>query len=329
MAATLVQPAQMETATAVLATASAAVRDGYRMLDSSTPHFLDQKMPWLIEILGPQHSGKTSIADLVALILEENAAKCLRVEEDSLIHAFFPAYVKMRSTGQKDKAHDFLNARRPFLTDVSSGIIRGGLDAGYTVIHDHLTKHKFRQGVCSQVAKDANAGYLSVFVTAPLDMLEERWVQREPDEQRIKELEETYRRLQDLKEESRFILTIDTAKTCADEAAKSIISRIYPHMNVNVLERVTIKHEQKNEPHANFEAQRPLARLENVQLVRAKDALIIINRHKRFVIEEAYLKMLQLLDGKNTVEHIAATTGADLNKVQKFVQFLSKEKMVA
>lgn len=326
----LVQPALMATATAATVTASAAVRDGCGMLASSTPHFLDQKMPCLIEILGPQHSGKTSIADLVALILEENAAKCLRVEEDSLIHTFFPAYVKMRSTGQKDKAHDFLNARRPFLTDVSSGIIRRGLDAGYTVIHDHITKHKFRQGVCSQVAKDANAGYLSVFVTAPLDMLEGRWAQREPDEQRIRELEETYQRLQALRDESQFILTIDTAKTCADEAAKSIVSRIYPHMNVNVLELVNIKHAQKiAEPPAYSKDQTPLARLENVQLVRVKDALVIINRHKRFVIEEAYLKMLQLLDGKNTVEHIAAKTGSDLNKVQKFVQFLSKEKMVA
>lgn len=286
-------------------------------------------MSWLIEILGPQHSGKTSIADLVALILEENAVKCLRLEEDSLIHTFFPAYVKLRSVGQREKAHELLNARRPLLTDISSSIIRKGLDEGYTVIHDHLTKHKFRQGACKEVAKQANAAYLSVFVTAPLDRLRERWNQRVPDEQRIKQLEETYQQLQALKEESPFILIIDTAKTSADEAAKHIVSRIYPDMNVNVIESATIKHRQRMaENCANSEEQRPLARLENVQIIRAKDALIIINRHKRFVVEERYLKILQLIDGKNTVQNIAERSGEDLIKVQKFVQFLCEEKMM-
>lgn len=285
-------------------------------------------MAWLIEILGPQHSGKTSIADLAALILEENAIKCLRVEEDSLIYAFFPAYVKLRSSGQREKAHDLLNERRPLLTDVSSCIIRKGLDAGYTVIHDHLTKHKFRDGVCMKVAEQANANYLSVFVTAPLDRLEERWNQRGPDGQRVKELEETYQHLQALREKSQFILTINTAETSADEAARRIVSRIYPDVNVNVLKSTTIKHEQKMIRNVNLEGQKPLAKLENVQLARTGDALIIIHRHKRFVVEETYFKILQLLDGKNTIEHIVKETGADLNKVQKFVQFLYEEKIV-
>ncbi|HEV2193850.1 MAG TPA: AAA family ATPase [Nitrosopumilaceae archaeon] len=286
-------------------------------------------MSWLIEILGPQHSGKTSIADLTALILEENGTKCLRVEEDGLLDTFFPAYFKLRAARQREKVNDLLKARRPLLADVSLSIIRKGLDAGYTVIHDHITTRTFRQDAGKEIAKQANACYLSVFVTAPLDVLQERWKHREIDEQKIKEMEETYPRLQALREKYHFTLIIDTVETSMEEAAKRIISRIYPHMNVNVLESATIKHEQRmtGKP-ANSEDQRPLARLENVQLLRMKDTLIMIHRHKRFIIEETYFKILQLLDGKNTVEHIAERAGADLTKVQGFVRFLCKEKMI-
>lgn len=296
------------------------------MLNSSAPYFLDHKTPWLVEIMGPQHSGKTSIADLVALILEDNGIKCLRVEEDSLIYAFFTRYVKLRSIGHRDEAHNLLNERRPFLTEVSSAIIKKGLDAGYTIIHDHITKNKFREGVCKSVAKDANSGYLSVFLSAPLDKLEERWKHRGTDDGRIKELEDTYRHLQVLREEAGFGLNIDTYQSSAVEAAKQIVSRIYPGINVNVIEAAMKKHKQRISKIIS-ETQQPIVKLENVQLVRTKDAVIMIHRHKRFVIEENYFKILQLLDGHNTVEQISKKAKEDLNKVKNFVQFLCEEKM--
>src|SRR6267143_1557035 len=205
----------------------------------------DQGQPWLIEIVGPQYAGKTTIADLLALALDENATKYVRVENDVLIHGFFPGYVKLRSNNEREKAHTYMHARRPLLYDLSLRIIRSALRAGYTVIYDHLETHIYRHGRARQLCRQTKARYLSVLVTAPLERLRERWNPKDRDPRRVTELEETYRKLQTLARKVPFGMTIDTSVTSLDEAAKHLMSAMNPRLNPEVLERTTIPHPRR------------------------------------------------------------------------------------
>jgi thymidylate kinase len=289
-----------------------------------------QGRPWLIEIVGPQYAGKTTIADLLALALDENATKCVRVENDMLIHGFFPGYVKLRSSNQRERAHAYMSERRPLLHDLSIRIIRKALQAGYTVIYDHLETHVYRHGKARHLCMPAKAGYLSVHVTAPLDRLRERWNERDRDPPRVKELEATYRKLQALAKKIPFKMTIDTSVTSADEGAKRLLSTMYPRLNADVLERTTIQHPRRRpRGFANSKVPRPLARLDKAQLVRVKDAYVLTSKHQRLLLNQTHFDILRLMDGRHTVGDLSEKTDADPHTVQTFLDTLRDARLVA
>jgi len=291
---------------------------------------VDQGQPWLIEIVGPQYAGKTTIADLLALALDENATKYVRVENDVLIHGFFPGYVKLRSNNEREKAHTYIHARRPLLHDLSLRIIRSALRAGYTVIYDHLETHIYRNGRARQLCRQTNARYLSVLVTAPLERLRERWNPKDRDPRRVRELEETYRKLQTLARKVPFRMTIDTSVTSLDEAAKHLMSAMNPRLNPEVLERTTIPHPRRRpRGFANPKVPRPLARLEKAQLVRVRDAYVLTSQHQRLLLNPTHIAILRLLDGRHTIGDLAEKTDADPNTVQAFLEELREARLVA
>lgn len=289
-----------------------------------------QGKPWLIEIVGPQYAGKTTIADLLALALDENATKCVRVENDVLIHGFFPGYVKLRSTDQRERAHAYMSERRPLLHDLSIRIIQNALRAGYTVIYDHLETHIYRRGRARQLCKPASAGYLSVLVTAPLDLLRERWNDKDRNPLRVKELEATHRKLQALAKKVPFRMTIDTSVTSAEEAAKHLLSTIDPRLNADVLERTTIQLPRRRpRGFANHQVPRPLARLDKVQLVRVKDAYVLTSKHERLLLSQTHFDLLRLMDGRHTVGDLSEKTDADPHTVETFLETLRDARLVA
>ena len=286
--------------------------------------------PWLIEIIGPQYAGKTTIADLLALALEENGTKCVRVENDVLIHGFFPSYVKLRSNQEREKAHAYMRDRRPLLHDLSIRIIRKALQAGYTVIYDHLETRLYRRGKGLQICKQAKAGYLSVLVTAPLETLRERWNPKDRDDSRVKELVATYRRVHALAKKQPFRMTIDSSVTSADEAAKRLLSATHPRLRPDVLERTTLRLPRRRPRSLRGpKGRRPLARLDQAQLVRVNDAYVLTSKHERLLLNQTHFNILRLLDGSHTIRELVEQTAADPNTVQEFLETLRDARLVA
>ena len=114
-------------------------------------------MQCLVEILGPQHAGKTTVAELVSLLLEEHAILTLRVETDNSIYNFFPVYTKLRATGQGQRAHDLLSQRWTLISSMVSSSGRTGLGNCYTVIHNHLNTCTYKLGVDLTISKGTHS----------------------------------------------------------------------------------------------------------------------------------------------------------------------------
>lgn len=281
-------------------------------------------MLWLVEILGPQHAGKTTIAELLSLLLEENGIPSLRVETDNYVYNFFPIYTKLKATGQNQKAHDFLSKRWNLINDIISATIRKGLQNGVTVIHDHLNTGTYKRGVDQKIAKETNAEYFSVFVTAPLESLKERWSQCTIPDGKVEQLEKTYIHLQALRQEFPFRMTVDTSVMPAEEAAGKIVSAIYPNINVQVIASSTLKVEGPQ----NLKNAKPHLLAENIQLIRIKDSYVIVHNHRRYITDETGLKILSLCDGKNSVKKIADKARTDLDTARKTIAFLYQSKMI-
>src|SRR5881628_3816604 len=138
-------------------------------------HLDSRRTPWLIEFIGPQFSGKSTIADLLALTLEENGSPVLRVETDNYVYNMFPIYSKLKVSGKFREARQLIKGRWSLLHDVISKIIHEGLARGYIVVHDHVNTRQLRRGAYKEIADGAGAKYLGVYVHAPLGVLKERW----------------------------------------------------------------------------------------------------------------------------------------------------------
>ena len=127
-------------------------------ITSLSDHNLDSRgTPWLIELIGPQFSGKSTIADLLALTLEENGSSVIRVETDNYINTMFPIYSKLKVSGKFREARQLIKGRWSLLHDVISKIIHEGLARGYIVVHDHVNTRQLRRGAYKEIADGAGA----------------------------------------------------------------------------------------------------------------------------------------------------------------------------
>ena len=275
-------------------------------------------MPWLIELIGPQHAGKTTIADLVALTLEENGIPALRVETDNYIYNLFPIYVKLKATEHRQEAHKLLLERWRFINDLLSTTSKHALKGNYTVIHDHIDSTSVKQGLAKRNAKQAGAGYLCVFITAPLDILKDRWRQSEITDVKIEELEKTYRRFQTIQNGFEFNLTIDTSFTPPEEAARQIVSATYPHLIIP--DSVPIITTRAEPQELRYEL--PMICSGNLQILKLKDSYVIVHNHHRYVTDAQGLLILSLCNGKNGLEAIAKIAGTDLETAESTLKFL-------
>lgn len=277
-------------------------------------------MTWLLELLGPQYSGKTTIADLLSITLEENGIPTFRLETDNYLYNPFPIYSKLKATGQRDKAHSLLSKRWLLIHDLLITTTRKGLKNNYTVIHDHIDTSSYKLGVGKRIAKQTGRGYLSILVTAPLETLKERWKQSEISDVRIEELEKTYGRFQTLREELSFNLVIDTSLTTPDEAARQIITTTYPALSINAA-APTLKRSKKLLPSNDAN---PQICPGDLQILKIKDSYVIVHNHRRYVTDAEGLLILSLCNGKNSAEEIAKIAGTDLETTHGTIDFLNK-----
>ncbi len=280
-------------------------------------------MPWLIELLGPQHAGKTTVADIIALTLEENGIPAVRVETDNYLYNLFPIYVKLKATEHRQEAHKLLLQRWRFIHSLLTATTKQALKGHYTVIHDHVDSTSVKRGIARRIAKQAHAEYLSVFVTAPLDTLKERWRQSEINDVKIEELEKTYRRFQTLQENFGFDVTIDTSLSPPEEAARKIISATYPDLKIPDASPPVTKRE---EPQV-LSDDRPKICSGNLQILKLKDSYVIVYNHHRYITDEQGLLILSLCNGKNSLEEIAKIAGADLDTTKSTLNFLRNSEI--
>ncbi len=275
-------------------------------------------MPWLIELLGPQHAGKTTIADIIALTLEENGIPAVRVETDNYLYNLFPIYVKLKATEHRQEAHKLLLQRWRFIHDLLTTTSKQALKGHYTVIHDHVDSTSVKRGIAKRVAKQAHAEYLSVFVTAPLETLKERWRQSEINVVKIEELEKTYRRFQTLQEDFEFNVTIDTSLTPPEEAARKVISATYPNLRIPDASPTITKREAPRE----LGDECPKICQGNLQILKMKDSYVIVHNHHRYITDAQGLLILSLCNGEKSIEEIAKIAGTDLATARDTLNFL-------
>jgi predicted kinase len=279
--------------------------------------------PWLVELIGPQLSGKSTTSDLLALALEENGLPAIRVETDSYIYSMFPIYAKLKVSGKFREARQLLEGRWGLLHRAMARIIQEGLARGYTVVHDHVNTRPFREGVNKELAAGAGARYLGVYVFAPLEVLRERWRSSNIPEVQQQRLEKKYAKFSRLREELDFDVVIDTSSTPPEAAVTIILSRIMPDSTLIVEPQPT----KPAEARAVTPGTRPRS-IGDVQVVKQGNTYFLVHMHRRYHADEVGFKILSLCDGSNTLERIAELAGTDMETVRSDVVFLRKAGMV-
>ncbi len=280
-------------------------------------------MPWLIELLGPQHAGKTTIADLIALTLEENGIPVVRVETDNYLYNLFPIYVKLKATDHRQEAHKLLLQRWRFIHTLLSATTKQALKGHYTVIYDHVDSTSVKRGIAKRIAKQAHAEYLSVFITAPLETLKERWRQSEINDVKIDELEKTYQRFQTLQENFGFDVTIDTSLSPPEEAARNVISATYTDLKIPDVSPAVTRRKEPQE----LSDERPKICPGNLQILKLKDSYVIVHNHHRYITDAQGLLIVSLCNGKKSIEEIAKIAETDLDTTRDTLNFLRNSEI--
>jgi predicted kinase len=278
---------------------------------------------WLVEIIGPQLSGKSTISDLLALSLEENGLPALRVETDTFVYSMFPVYSKLKVSGKFREARHLIKGRWGLLHGAIAKVIHEGLARGYTVVHDHVNTRPYRDGAYKEIADGAGARCLGVYVYAPLEVLKERWRSNNIPKAQMQRLEEKYTKFSKLRKELRFDLIIDTSSTPPEEAVRVILSKIVPDSRLVVrAEPPKLAVAKAIMPEA-----RPRA-VGDLRAVKQGETYFLVHMHKRYHADEVGLKILSLCDGSNTLERIAELAGTDMETVRSDLEFLRKAGMV-
>jgi predicted kinase len=278
---------------------------------------------WLVEIIGPQLSGKSTISDLLALSLEENGLPALRVETDTFVYSMFPVYSKLKVSGKFREARHLIKGRWGLLHGAIAKVIHEGLARGYTVVHDHVNTRPYRDGAYKEIADGAGARCLGVYVYAPLEVLKERWRSNNIPKAQMQRLEEKYPKFSKLRKELRFDLIIDTSSTPPEEAVRVILSKIVPDSRLVVrAEPPKLAVAKAIMPEA-----RPRA-VGDLRAVKQGETYFLVHMHKRYHADEVGLKILSLCDGSNTLERIAELAGTDMETVRSDLEFLRKAGMV-
>jgi predicted kinase len=279
--------------------------------------------PWLVELIGPQLSGKSTISDLLALSLEENGLPALRVETDTFVYSLFPVYSKLKVSGKFREARQLIKGRWGLLHRVIAETIHEGLARGYTVVHDHVNTQPYREGAFKEMANGAGARHLGVYVYAPLEVLKDRWRSNNIPRAQIERLEEKYPKFSRLREDIDFDVVIDTSSTSPEEAVRIVLSRIAPDATT------VVRPEPPELP--TVQAVTPEAKprsIGDLRVVRQGDTYFLVHMHKRYHADEVGFKILSLCDGKNTPERIAKLAGTDMETVRSDLEFLRKAGMV-
>jgi predicted kinase len=278
---------------------------------------------WLVEIIGPQLSGKSTISDLLALSLEENGLPALRVETDTFVYSMFPVYSKLKVSGKFREARHLIKGRWGLLHGAIAKVIHEGLARGYTVVHDHVNTRPYRDGAYKEIADGAGARCLGVYVYAPLEVLKERWRSNNIPKAQMQRLEEKYPKFSKLRKELRFDLIIDTSSTPPEEAVRVILSKIVPDSRLVVRAGPPKLAVAK----AIMPEARPRA-VGDLRAVKQGETYFLVHMHKRYHADEVGLKILSLCDGSNTLERIAELAGTDMETVRSDLEFLRKAGMV-
>ena len=285
---------------------------------------LFSRAPWLVELIGPQASGKTTIADLFALTLEDNGRAGVRVETDNYVYNLFPVYPLMKVKGDRVRAKDIIRGRWGLLHEVISATIRSGLKGGYTVVHDHVNTRPFGRGVYRQLAEEANANFLSAYIFAPTEVLRQRWSRAGISESKREQLERNLGKFERLRRESEFNVTIDTSTTSPEQAVEMLVSAILPSSALKVKPRA----EETMAQIPLTDEITPKSIIEPLNAVGHDGAYGLLHNHRRYFSDELGLKILRLCNGLNTVKRIAALAGTDIETVRKDIGFLQKSKIV-
>jgi hypothetical protein len=259
----------------------------------------------------------------MALALEDNGIRAVRVETDVYVAGLFPVYSKLKALEKFDEAHRLFSERWPFIQDVTSLIIRKSLAAGFTVLHDHVNIRPFRKGVDRAIAEESGARHLGVLVTAPLSDLKERWALSHIPEAKVRKMVASYSEFEELGREKRFGMVFDTSLSRVEDAAKRILSTMFRGIVVDVGRQVRVHFA---EPDVSEEARPKLK--EGVRVIRENDAYLLVYQHRRYMSDVTCARIVRLCDGSNTFAEMAQQAKTDMETVRGTVEVLHRSGML-
>jgi adenylylsulfate kinase-like enzyme len=291
--------------------------------------FPGQSEPWLVELIGPQHSGKSTIASLLSFTLESNGIPTAWVETDTYVFNLFPQYRKLYHSGEREKASKLLDERWSFFEDVIESIITKGISGGYAVMHDHVSTSSFRSGVDKAAAESAGGRHIGVMITAPLDTLLERWETAGVREEKVRKMQGGYGKFERIRKENLCDLVIDTTLTSPEKAVASILNLTYPDIRVD-LEKMETQRRKKIGRKEPLTIVTGMPKLNpGLQLYREGRGYMVVFKHDSYITDDIGNKIIRLCDGTNSVEEIVKKSRLDSQLVQAVIKNMLKNDMIS
>jgi adenylylsulfate kinase-like enzyme len=296
-------------------------------LERSPPNFFGANKPWVIELIGPQHAGKSTIASLLAFTLESNGVPAVWAETDTYVFNLFPQYRKLYHSGEREKASRLLDERWGFFEDILESIVMKGISAGYTVMHDHVSTSSFRKGVDKNAAESAGGRHIGVMVTAPFSVLLKRWKDANVREEKIKKMADGYAKFTRLRRDNLCDLVIDITATPPEKAVASILAMTFPKIKVDLEKMETAKRRvSRKEPAEEITGLPKIS--PDLQLYREGKAYMIVFKHGSYMTDDIGNKIIRLCDGRNSVEEIVRKSRLDSQLVRAVIRNMIKKDMV-